>query len=253
MTKKFKVIAIMSCKGGVGKTTTAVNLALYFSNFLKKKVGLFDADIYGPNHLDLLGIKDNEKKLNINNEYLIPFEVYNLKSMSMGYFLNNESAVLLRGPMISNTVLYLLNKTIWGELDYLIIDFPPGTGDIYFSIFKNFKIDYVFLVTLPNVLSVIDTKKTIYMLKKFDISIFAVLENMKFYKCKNCNFSENIYGKDDDIKTLIIENDIKFYYEMPFYIDINRNNTFKRPVILETENKDILSVYEKIYLDISNN
>lgn len=252
MNKINKIIGVISCKGGVGKTTTAVNLALYLANILRKKIGLFDADIYGPNHLDLLGIKNNER-LDVNDKFLIPLNNYNIKSISMGHFLNNDSAVLLRGPMISNTVLYLLNKTMWGDLDYLIIDFPPGTGDIYFSILKNYNINYVMLVTLPNILSVTDVKKSIYMLKKFNVSIFSILENMKYYKCNKCNFSENIYGNDDSIKNIIKENDIKFFYEMPFFIDINKDFDSNSPFILRTKNIDILSLYKDISFDILNN
>ena len=180
-----KIIGIISCKGGVGKSTLAINISLALKTYYNKKVGLLDADIYGPNHPSMLGIHESQN--NINDQILYPKEKFGIFSMSMGYFLNENSAVLLRGPMISNTIKYLFNKTNWGDLDYLIIDFPPGTGDIYLSLLRDLTFDGIILITTPQTSSLEDLKRSINMLKKFDIKIYSLIENMKYYKCKHCD------------------------------------------------------------------
>ncbi len=239
---KTKVLGIVSCKGGVGKSTMALNISLTIGNFFNKKVGLFDADIYGPNHHKLLGI--HKKKKFDDFDSLVPESVYNIMSMSMGYFIDDDSAVLLRGPMVSNTMFYLLNNTKWGDLDYIVIDFPPGTGDVYLNLLKNIKFNGTFLITTPHDISVQNMKKSLLMLKKFDIPIFGIIENMKYYKCDNCSYIKKIdFG--NDLCYLKNKFNIPYLYEFPF-----SDKLFKSIPIVVSDPNDSIS-YK--YIDIVNN
>lgn len=215
------IIGIASCKGGVGKSTLAVNIAITLSKFFKKNVGLLDADIYGPSHPNLLGI--DKKKIIQNNDLITPEKKYEILSMSIGYFLKEDSSILLRGPMISNTINYIIKKTNWGELDYLIIDFPPGTGDVYLTLLRDFKFNGIFLITIPHIISTIDVKKSIIMLKKLNINILGLIENMKYYTCKNCNEKNELYGEDNSVGELIKEFNIKKKYSLNFDLKISES------------------------------
>lgn len=229
-----KIFGIASCKGGVGKSTIAINLAITLSTFYNKKIGLLDADIYGPSHPSLLGI--SEKK-NIQTEMFIPEKKFNIVSMSIGYFINENSSILLRGPMISNTLNHLIKNTDWGNIDILIIDFPPGTGDIYLSLLRDFKINGMLLITIPQIISTIDVKKSILMLNKFNINIFGLLENMKYYKCKTCNTRNEMYDNNDmSVTNLITEFNIKRIYSLDFDYDISKSCSSGQPFM--TNNKD---------------
>ncbi len=221
------IFGIMSCKGGVGKSTLAVNLACSLSNFFKKKVGLLDADAYGPNHLRLLGISSEDYlNLNFTDNSFVPIFKHGVYSMSMGYFLNINSPVLWRGPMISNAIRHLFNNTVWGDLDVLIVDFPPGTGDIYLSLLRDIIFTGVILVTTPQILSVDDLRRSIVMLKKFNINICCLVENMTFLKCVNCNHLNYIYGNHGFTEKLANEFSIDNFYEIPLieYISNSANN-----------------------------
>lgn len=241
-----KIIGVMSCKGGVGKSTISVNLASYLANFHNKKVGLLDADIYGPNHPRLLGI-NNEYKIDFKDQYFHPILKYNILSMSMGYFLNDNSSVLLRGPIISNTIKYLYQNSKWGELDFLIIDFPPGTGDIYLSLLRDINFSGMIVITMPQMISVEDVKKSIIMLNKFNVNIYCLIENMKFYLCEKCGVSDYIYGNNNYAEKLANEFNIKNFYEFPInkYINISSNDGM--PFIFNDRCKNFLSFFEKIY------
>lgn len=225
------IVGVMSCKGGVGKSTIAVNLAITLSNFLGKKVGLLDADLYGPNHPRLLGIHE-KYDFSLNNKFLTPIDKYNLSSMSFGYFLNENSSVLLRGPMISNTIKYLFDNTIWNDLDVLIIDFPPGTGDIYLSLLRDINFSYMILITMPNLTSIDDIRKSIFMLKKFNIDIKILIENMKFFLCDTCNNVNHIYGNSNYGKDVVNEFLIKNFFELPLLKNLSEASNLGIPFVL---------------------
>lgn len=228
---KKKIIGIISCKGGVGKTTLSINLASALNFFFKKKIGLLDADIYGPNHPSMLGIDTQD--IDINNKVLHPFTKFNIHSMSMGYFLNKNSSVLLRGPMISNTINFILNKTLWPtDLDYLIIDFPPGTGDIYLTLLRDINFHNIIIITTPQLAAIEDIRRSINMLIKFNIKIDSILENIKYYTCDNCNNKNYIIKDNHNYAQLIKEFNIKTTYELPFDKKITESTTLKMPIII---------------------
>jgi len=228
--KAKKIIGIVSCKGGVGKSTLAVNLSVLLSSFYFKRVGLLDADIHGPNHPRFLG-SSNDLKINIQNKSLIPKKKYNVMSMSMGYFLGQRSSALLRGPMVSNTLNYLYTNTQWDMLDVLIIDFPPGTGDVYLSMLRDIKFDGVFLVTTPQTVSIEDVKRSIFMLNKFNVNILGILENKKYYECNTCGSYNYIYGYSDNFKKLVSEFKISNVYGLPLHMDISKSSNTGIPFI----------------------
>ena len=191
--KQFKkVIAVSSCKGGVGKSTVTVNLALALSK-LNYSVGLLDADIYGPSIPNLLDVfdkpaVDNEKKI-------IPVQKKKLKVMSIGLLIEEEKPVVWRGPMIQSALTQLIEEVKWGNLDFLVVDLPPGTGDAYLAILQKLKIDHSIIVTTSQKLAISDTKKGINLMLKFNIPITGIVENMSFFQCDNCSQINYIFGK----------------------------------------------------------
>ena len=161
---------ISSCKGGVGKSTVACNIAITLAN-QGYKVGLLDADIYGPSVPTLLGIGDKEPK--VEDGKFLPFEVFGIKAMSIGFLVNEEQAIVWRGPMLAKGLDGLINKTIWGDLDYLIVDFPPGTGDVQISMSQKLKLDGTLIITTPQLLSLKDVIRGINMFIKVDVPIIG--------------------------------------------------------------------------------
>ena len=171
-----KIIAIGSAKGGVGKSTITAALAASLSK--KYKVGVLDADIYGPNQHILFNIKSKPEFITLNNKKLIkPFIKQNIEMISMGLILDSNKAAAWRGPMLSGAVKQLSNSTHWSNLDYLLIDMPPGTGDAYLTIFNDMNIDNFIIVTTINNLAFADVKKTINLVEKFNIPILGYVEN----------------------------------------------------------------------------
>ena len=171
-----KIIAIGSAKGGVGKSTITAALASSLSK--KYKVGVLDADIYGPNQHILFNIKSKPEFITLNNKKLIkPFIKQNIEMISMGLILDSNKAAAWRGPMLSGAVKQLSNSTNWSNLDYLLIDMPPGTGDAYLTIFNDMNIDNFIIVTTINNLAFADVKKTINLVEKFNIPILGYVEN----------------------------------------------------------------------------
>ena len=167
-----KIIAFGSAKGGVGKSSITASLALSLSKY--KKIGILDADIYGPNQNILFKLDTKNK---IENKEIKPTIKKGIKIVSMGNILNYEDAAIWRGPMLSGAIKKLIHDTKWGELDYLLIDMPPGTGDAYLTIFKELSVDEFILVSTPNILAISDLQKTLTMLKKLNVSILGYICN----------------------------------------------------------------------------
>ena len=181
-----RIIAFGSAKGGVGKSSITASVALCLAK--KYKVGILDADIYGPNQNILFNIK--EKPI-IKNKLIKPVTKNNIEITSMGLILENDVAATWRGPMLSGAIKQLIHSTDWSELDYLLIDMPPGTGDAYLTIFKELEVDHFILINTNNVLSTADSSRTISMLKKLNVNILGYIENNIFNADKRpANFFE---------------------------------------------------------------
>lgn len=234
-----KIILLASAKGGVGKSTTAVNLALALAK-QGYKTGIVDADIYGPTIPKLLGINQKPK---ISENKMLPIEKHGIYSISIGYLIDENQAAIWRGPMISKTLYQLLLGVIWPKLDYLIIDMPPGTGDIYLSLAENFIIDGVILITTPQKIAQNILKKSISFFNKTHISIIGIVENMSFFFDEKNNITHNIFG--ENLNTESVKNfDTELLAQIPLI-----------PKISEFGDKSLSLIEEKefaIYSDIAN-
>ena len=188
------IIAIASGKGGVGKSTTAVNLALALQA-QGAAVGLLDADIYGPSQQKMLGIAAGPKPEQQGGQYLLPIKAHGLKTMSMGYLTNERTPMVWRGPMAGGALVQMLEQTLWGELDYLIIDMPPGTGDIQLTLSQKATLAGAVIVTTPQDIALLDAQKGIEMFRKVDVPILGVIENMAVHVCSSCGHTEHIFGE----------------------------------------------------------
>ena len=185
-----KIIAVASGKGGVGKSTTSINLAISIKN-LGFNVGILDADIYGPSIPKLVG---STQKPQSNGKMLIPIEAFGLQVMSIGFLVAEESPTIWRGPMVISAFTQLLTQVAWRDLDYLIIDLPPGTGDIQLSLSQKANVNGSVIVSTPQDLALIDARKGLNMFRKVDIPVLGIIENMSYFICPSCNEQTNIFG-----------------------------------------------------------
>jgi len=187
------VVVVASGKGGVGKSTTAVNLALALHR-QGAKVGLFDADIYGPSQPMMLGVSGQRPQI-INGNQMEPITAHGIKCNSVGFLVDDNQAMVWRGPMVVGAFNQILNDTVWGTLDFLIIDMPPGTGDIQLSLAQSVPVTGAVIVTTPQDVALLDAKRGIEMFRKVQVPILGVVENMGLHICSNCGHSEHIFGE----------------------------------------------------------
>lgn len=187
------IVMVASGKGGVGKSTTAVNLSLAL-NAEGAKVGLLDADIYGPSQCAMLGVDEDIKPELVDQKFIRPVERFGIKSMSVGYLSKEKAPMIWRGSMAVRALQQLMEQTLWGDIDYLIIDMPPGTGDIQISLAQTFHVAGAVIVTTPQEIALLDARKGIEMFKKVGIPVLGICENMATHICSNCGHEESIFG-----------------------------------------------------------
>ncbi len=190
------IIAVASGKGGVGKSTTAVNLALALAAE-GMRVGILDADIYGPSQPQMLGVGQQRPQIvgAQGQQKMVPITAYGIQSISMGYLVTEETPMLWRGPMATGALQQLLMQTAWDNLDYLIIDMPPGTGDIQITLAQKVPVTGAVIVTTPQDIALLDAKKGIEMFRKVNVPVLGVVENMAIHICSNCGHAEHIFGE----------------------------------------------------------
>ena len=215
-----KVIAISSGKGGVGKSTVAANLALSLLH-QGKKIGLIDADIYGPSIPMILGERDAKPRAN-EKEQIIPVEAYGIKFMSFGFFVDEKEPVIWRGPMLGGILNQFLFDVDWGELDYLIIDLPPGTGDMQLSLIQNTFVDGVVVVSTPQDVALLDSTKGLNMFTKVNIPIIGLVENMSSFICEH-GTEYFIFGKDG-VKNAAKELNYELLSSIPIEVELREGS-----------------------------
>ncbi len=248
--KKFKIdskniLAIASGKGGVGKSTFAVNLAVALKT-LGMKVGLLDADIYGPSIPRMMGVN---KKPEMNKfKKLIPIESYDIKCMSIGFILDEEAPTIWRGPMVMKAIEQMFNGVDWGPLDYLIIDLPPGTGDAQLSLAQNSKLTGSIVISTPQEVALTDARKGINMFKKVDVNILGIVENMSYFICNNCNEKHYIFSKDGALKEAN-KFKIPFLGNIPIDKKLRKQSDEGKPSCVDDPDSEI----SKIYVSIAKN
>lgn len=230
------IILVASGKGGVGKSTVTTNLAVAFTQ-MGAKVGILDTDIYGPSQPNLLNLIGRAKTT--DKKKIIPMESNGVKMISIGNLLDPESAVIWRGPIASKATMQLLHDTYWGNIDYLFLDLPPGTGDIQLTITKNMPVTGSVIITTPQDLSLIDVRKSISMFRKVGIKILGVVENMSYYHCPHCGHKDHIFGKDG-AHLLCKKNYIKFLGNLPLHKTIRENSDSGKSCI-SLDKDDIIS------------
>jgi ATP-binding protein involved in chromosome partitioning len=185
------LVAVASGKGGVGKTTVAVNLAIALKN-MGHSVGLLDADVYGPNVPVMLGT--NEQPRAVDERTIIPVEAYGLKMISMGLLNPGDKPLVWRGPMLHSVIQQFLRSTQWGELDYLIVDLPPGTGDVQLTLIQSVSVSGAVVVTTPSIVALADVRKAIEMFRQVNVEILGVVENMSYFNCPHCKGRIDVFG-----------------------------------------------------------
>lgn len=214
------IIAISSGKGGVGKSTTTVNLA-YALMAEGAKVGILDADIYGPSIPRMLGLK-NEKPSSNDGKLMEPLQSHGLSAISIGFLVAEKEATVWRGPMASSAFNQLIQETAWPELDYLLIDMPPGTGDIQLTLAQKVPVSAAVIITTPQDIALVDAKKGVSMFTKVKVPVLGVIENMSYHLCENCGHQSQIFGEKGGID-LANSHKIPLLGQLPLDISIREN------------------------------
>ena len=238
-----KIIAVASGKGGVGKSTTSVNLALSLAN-LGKKVALFDADIYGPSIPLMLGYEGVAPE-SLDGKFFEPFEYMGIKSMSIGTLVAKDVPLIWRGSKACGAIEQLLTEVNWGEIDIMVIDMPPGTGDIQLTLSQKLDLSGAVIVSTPQDVALIDAVKGVNMFKRVNVPILGIIENMSYYLCPKCGNRADIFGHAGAQKTAE-ELGTKFLGEIPLHIDIRTNSDNGTPIVMAEPEGEYTKTYEEI-------
>ncbi|MDD3266876.1 MAG: Mrp/NBP35 family ATP-binding protein [Burkholderiales bacterium] len=241
ITNIKNIIAITSGKGGVGKSTTAINFAVSLAK-QGLNVGILDADIYGPSLPKLIGAEDYKPEVSPSNKFM-PLDKYGVKTMSFGFLVDSSQATIWRGAIVNKALEQMLNDTEWGELDVLVIDMPPGTGDIHLTIGQKFPITATIVVTTPQDIALIDVGKSIGMFEKLAIPCIGIVENMAVHTCINCGHSEEIFGHGAKDK-LKQKYNLDLLGQLPLDANICTQSDNGTPIVLNNEN--IANIYNNI-------
>lgn len=243
------IIAVASGKGGVGKSTTAVNLAAALQQE-GAKVGLLDADVYGPSLPTLLGTKDQQPG-SPDNKHIYPVVRHDIQSMSMGYLVDDDSATIWRGPMASRAFLQLYNETLWQDLDYLIVDMPPGTGDIQLTLAQSLPVSGAVIVTTPQDLALADAIKGIAMFNKVDVPVLGIVENMSYHLCSHCGHKEHIFGADGG-RSITQKYQTKLLAQLPLSMPIREAGDEGNLFMFNDNSDDVLcQIYRQLAQKVS--
>jgi len=236
------IVAVASGKGGVGKSTTAVNLALALAAE-GASVGVLDADIYGPSQPMMLGIEGRPESA--DGKSMEPLENFGVQVMSIGFLVDADSPMIWRGPMATQALEQMLRQTNWRELDYLIVDMPPGTGDIQLTLSQKVPLTGAVIVTTPQDIALLDARKGLKMFEKVGVPILGIVENMAVHVCSNCGHTEHIFGADGGQK-MSTEYGVDYLGGLPLSMAIREQADAGRPTVVSDPDGDIAGIYKSV-------
>jgi ATP-binding protein involved in chromosome partitioning len=236
------IVAVASGKGGVGKSTTAVNLALALAAE-GARVGLLDADIYGPSQPMMMGIEGRPESE--DGQTMEPMENYGVQVMSIGFLVNQDEAMIWRGPMATQALEQLLRQTNWQDLDYLIVDMPPGTGDIQLTLSQRVPMTGAVIVTTPQDIALLDAKKGIKMFQKVGVPILGIVENMAVHVCSQCGHVEHVFGADGG-KTMAAEYGMDYLGALPLSMQIRVQADSGEPTVVSDPDGEVAGIYKAV-------
>jgi ATP-binding protein involved in chromosome partitioning len=236
------IIAVASGKGGVGKSTTAVNLALALAAE-GATVGMLDADIYGPSQPIMLGITG--RPTSRDGKTMEPLEGHGIQAMSVGFLIEQDTPMVWRGPMVTQALEQLLTETKWRELDYLVVDLPPGTGDIQLTLAQKVPVTGAVIVTTPQDIALVDARKGLKMFEKVGIPIIGVVENMAIHVCSNCGHAEHIFGAGGGEK-MCRDYNVEFLGSLPLDIRIREQADSGKPTVVSDPDGPVAAIYRGI-------
>ena len=223
------IICVASGKGGVGKSTTAVNLALALSR-RGRRVGILDADIYGPSLPLMMGVAEGTRPQIKDKKFMVPLSAHGVECNSMGFLVDPQTAMAWRAPMINSAFKQILGDTLWSELDYLIVDMPPGTGGIQLSLTQSVKLSGAVIVTTPQDVALLDARKGIELFRKVDVPILGIVENMSTHVCSSCGHEEAIFGSGGGDR-LSVEYGVQLLGRLPLDLAICESTDRGNPVV----------------------
>lgn len=236
------ILAVASGKGGVGKSTVAVNLALALRAD-GATVGMLDADIYGPSQPRMLGI--HGQPVSEDGKTLQPMENHGIKAMSIGFLIEEDTPMIWRGPMVTQALEQLLNDTQWGELDYLVIDLPPGTGDVQLTLAQKIPVSGAVIVTTPQDIALLDARKGLKMFEKVEVPILGIVENMSMHICSNCGHVEHIFGEGGG-KRMAEQYNVNYLGGLPLDSSIREQADNGKPTVVADPDGKIAALYKDI-------
>jgi ATP-binding protein involved in chromosome partitioning len=242
LPKVKNIVAVASGKGGVGKSTTAVNLALALAAE-GAAVGLLDADIYGPSQPMMMGIEGRPESS--DGKTMEPLENYGVQVMSIGFLVAQDEAMIWRGPMATQALEQLLRQTNWADLDYLIVDLPPGTGDIQLTLSQRVPMTGAVIVTTPQDIALLDAKKGIKMFEKVGVPILGIVENMAVHVCSNCGHAEHIFGEGGG-KRMAAEYGMDYLGALPLDIKIRLQADSGKPTVVSDPDGEVANIYKAV-------
>ena len=243
MDQVANVIAIASGKGGVGKSTTAVNLALALQAE-GARVGLLDADVFGPSQPLMLGLPDGTRPEVLEGKYFVPVDAYGLQTMSMGYLTTKQTPVVWRGPKASGALVQMMEQTRWHQLDYLLVDLPPGTGDIQLTLAQKIPVAGAVVITTPQDIALLDAIKGVEMFRKVDIRVLGIVENMAVHICSQCGHHEHVFGQGGGEK-MAIEYHTEVLAALPLSLRIGEQADSGEPMVAACPDSEEAGLYRQ--------